>query len=210
MALSSLAGQPVDGRRERFLLRGVPAGSIEAVRAMIARGVHAPLASSAGRLFDAVSALAGTAPLTNGFEAEAAMRLEAAASRGRARTLYPIDFSAEGAPRTVSFRRLTAALVRDRKRGVSPADIAASFHRSLAVMAAEVAVLARRERDIDTVVLCGGVFLNRILLESASRKLDAAGFRVLRPAAFSPNDEAISLGQTAFALARARNERLNR
>ena len=210
MALSYMAGQSVDGRTERFLLRGVPVRSIEAVRAMIARGVHAPLASSAGRLFDAVSALAGTAPLSNEFEAEAAMRLEAAASRGRARTLYPIDVSAEGAPRTVSFGRMTAAVIRDRKRGVPPADIAASFHRSLAALAAEVAVLARRERGIDTAVLCGGVFLNRILLESTSRKLEEAGFRVLRPAAYSPNDEAISLGQIAFALARARNERLNR
>jgi hydrogenase maturation protein HypF len=210
MALSYLAGQTLDPRTERTLLRGVPEGPIKAVRSMIARAVNAPLASSAGRLFDAVSWLSGTAPVVNEFEAEAAMRLEAAAECGRARTLYPADISAQETPRTISFRRMTAALVRDRIRGVPPEDLAASFHRSLAVLAAEVASLARKERGIDTVALCGGVFLNRILLESASRRLEEAGFRVLRPFLYSPNDEAISLGQAAFALMRAKNAGLNR
>jgi len=88
--------------------------------------------------------------------------------------------------------------------------IAAKFHLSLAGLAADVAVRARREAGVDTAVLCGGVFLNRILLESAVRKLEEKGFRVLRPIAYSPNDEAISLGQTAFALARRRFEGVNR
>jgi hydrogenase maturation protein HypF len=210
MALSLLHGLGLDRRTERVLLpRGVPARSLEAVRAMIARGVHAPPASSAGRLFDAVSALAGTAPLENEFEAEAAMRLEAAAAHGRARAVYPLDID-EASPRTVSFKRMAEAIVRHRLAGVSPEDIAATFHRSLATLAVRMARLARREAGLDTVVLCGGVFLNRILLESTTRRLEAADFRVLRPLAYSPNDEAVSLGQAAFALGRARAERLNR
>ena len=210
MALAYLAGlKPAPGA-ERSILRGVPTDSIRAVRAMIARGTHAPPASSAGRLFDAVSALAGTAPLENEFEAEAAMRLEAAACGGRARAVYPIDVSPDGPLRTVSFRRMTASILADRKRGAPAAVIAAKFHLSLAGLAADVAVRARREAGVDTAVLCGGVFLNRILLESAVRKLEEKGFRVLRPIAYSPNDEAISLGQTAFALARRRFEGVNR
>ncbi len=50
-----------------------------AVLEMIRRGIRSPLASSCGRLFDAVSALTGLAPLQNEYEAEAAIRLEAAA-----------------------------------------------------------------------------------------------------------------------------------
>jgi hydrogenase maturation protein HypF len=148
--------------------------------------------------------------VVNEFEAEAAMRLEAAASVGRARTGYPIDISAGGTLRTVSFRRMTAAIFGDRKRGVASAEIAARFHLSLAGLAMDVAVRARQETGVDTVALCGGVFLNRILLEAAVRKLEETGFRVLRPIAYSPNDEAISLGQTAFALARRRSEAVNR
>jgi hydrogenase maturation protein HypF len=104
---------------------------------------------------------------------------------------------------------MTEAIVRQRLAGVSAEDIAATFHRSLAALAVRAARLARRDAGIDTVVLCGGVFLNRILLEAAARGLEAADFRVLRPLAYSPNDEAVSLGQIAFALGRARAERLN-
>jgi hydrogenase maturation protein HypF len=210
MALAYLSALEADLKTERSILPGVPARSIDAVRTMIARGTHSPLASSAGRLFDTVSALAGTAPLVNEFEAEAAMRLEAAASGGRARSVYPVDVSADGPLRTVSFPRMTAAILNDRKRGVPSGDIAAKFHRSLAGLAADVAVRARAEKGIDTVVLCGGVFLNRILIEEASRRLEGQGFRVLRPVAYSPSDESISLGQTAFALARQRTQGVNR
>ena len=65
-------------------------------------------------------------------------------------------------------------------------------------MAAE----ARATAGIQTVVLCGGVFLNRKLTEAASAALTRAGFRVVRPIQYSPNDESLSVGQIAFALAR--------
>jgi hydrogenase maturation protein HypF len=105
---------------------------------------------------------------------------------------------------------MTAAIFSDRKRGLPAARIAAKFHLSLAGLASDVAVRARREAGVETAVLCGGVFLNRILLQAATRTLEEKGFRVLRPIAYSPNDEAISLGQIAFALARRRTEAVSR
>ena len=168
------------------------------------------MASSCGRLFDAVSALAGIAPLVTEFEAEAAMRLEAAAAGVRVRSAYPFDVQGEGAPYRVSFKGLTAAILNDRKRKAAPGVIAAKFHAALARLIVEVAGRAREERGVETVVLSGGVFLNKILLEATGRKLERSGFRVLRPIAFSPNDESISLGQAAFALARRRIEAVNR
>ncbi|MBM3297877.1 MAG: carbamoyltransferase HypF, partial [Candidatus Aminicenantes bacterium] len=62
-------------------LKAVGRKKIEDVLEMMERGLRSPLTSSCGRLFDAVSWLAGTAPLEMEFEAEAAMRLEAAASK---------------------------------------------------------------------------------------------------------------------------------
>jgi hydrogenase maturation protein HypF len=59
---------------------------------------------------------------------------------------------------------------------------------------------ARREHQIDTVVLTGGVFLNKVLVEAATEVLENDGFRVLRPINYSPNDESISLGQIAYGL----------
>ena len=90
----------------------------------------------------------------------------------------------------------------DLGRGVPAAGIAAIFHETLARLIVRIAETARDERGVTTVVLVGGVFLNRVLLERTEVLLEGNGFRVLRPVRYSPNDESLSLGQAAFALAR--------
>ena len=55
---------------------------------------------------------------------------------------------------------------------------------------------------LDTVVLSGGVFQNRLLLERTREALEAAGLRTLVPVALPPNDGGISYGQVAVAAAR--------
>jgi len=181
-------------------LRSVDPARRRAVWEMIASGTHAPPASSCGRLFDAVSAMTGLAPLRNEYEAEAAIRLEAAAAPGRAR---PYAFSlSDGTPKTLSFAPAIRDIVSEVRRGVPPAVVSARFHETLAAAALETAERARFETGIGTVVLGGGVFSNSRLLGRVEERLEKAGFSVLRPLQYSPNDESISVGQVAFALAR--------
>lgn len=185
------------------VLRAVGRRRTAAVLAMARSGLRSPRASSCGRLFDAVSFLCGTAPERLEFEAEAAMRLEAAADRAY-RGVYPVGIAAPGAaggPLEISFAPLVRALVDDLGKGTAVGAVAARFHDSLAGLVARVAERARRERGTAEVALTGGVFLNRRLLERTEKKLAAAGFRVLRPLAYSPNDESLSLGQIARGLA---------
>ncbi len=183
-------------------LRGVGAARRAAVLELIRRGVRSPLASSCGRLFDAVSSLCGTAPERMEYEAEAAMRLEATAA-GRAAGMYPIGLSEAGPdrPAEVSFAPLIRAVVRDLGKGLPACHVSSAFHNSLAGLILRVALKTREERGTDTVVLAGGVFLNRLLLDRTTRRLGRAGFRVLRPVLYSPNDESLSLGQIAWGLA---------
>ncbi len=89
MALAYLAQAGLPEAKWLRIPAGVDADTIRAVRAMIARGSPATIASSCGRLFDAVSALLGLAPAVNEYEGEAAMRLEAEAAVGRAVRRYP-------------------------------------------------------------------------------------------------------------------------
>jgi hydrogenase maturation protein HypF len=189
-------------------LRGIDPRAAEAVWTMIGRGTRSPLSSSCGRLFDAVSALAGTASRANEFEAEAAMRLEAAAGRIKA-SPYPVTVDSAGTPGLVSFDETVRAVVADVRRGTSAERIAARFHSALAEAAVRVARRAEEITGIRTVVLGGGVFLNAVLTSRLSRELARAGFRVLRPTIYSPNDESISVGQIAHALT-ARPEGFNR
>ena len=188
------------------VMRRVGRRRAAAVLAMARSGVRSPRASSCGRLFDAVSFLVGTAPPRMEFEAEAAMRLEAAAAGRRGRA-YPVRISDRGAgrPLEISFEGLIRAVVRDVGAGRPVPEVSAAFHESLARLVLRVAERARRERGTKAVSLAGGVFLNRRLLERTEELLGRADFRVFRPVAYSPNDESLSLGQIAWALARLRS-----
>jgi len=201
MALAYLSKLKVRIPESASLLEGVGRNKILSVQAMIAKGIRSPLSSSCGRLFDAVSAMAGLAPLENEFEAEAAMRLEAAAAGG-SRDVYPYQIL-EGTPALqVSFLETIQNILRDKGRGSRPSLISAKFHNTLAAVILNMAERARRRHGIDTIVLSGGVFLNGKLVERTLSLLERSNFRVLRPVSYSPNDEALSIGQVAHALAR--------
>jgi hydrogenase maturation protein HypF len=208
MALSFLADAFGADIPALAALRRIEAPRRQGVMDMIRRGVRSPLTSSCGRLFDAVSFLCGTGPETMEFEAEAAMRLEAAAG-GRSVRSYPFGFVAPspGGPGEISFAPLFRSLAGDLKRGVPTARISTIFHNTLAEVILTVAEDARKRRGTDTVVLAGGVFLNRKLLERTCARLEERKFRVLRPTLYSPNDESLSLGQIAWGLARFRKAR---
>ena len=206
MALAWLDRAFGDGLPDLAGLRRVAPARQSAVLRMIRAGLHSPPTSSCGRLFDAVSFIAGTAPERLEFEAEAAMRFEAAADR-RGHGLYPVDVidAGPGRPAELSFASLVRALVADVERGLPVSVIAARFHDTLAALVVRVAEKARRERGTGDVSLAGGVFLNKRFLAATEKGLAARGFRVFRPVLYSPNDESISLGQIAWGLAKLKS-----
>ncbi len=157
---------------------------------MLDGGLRSPLASSMGRLFDAVAALTGLR-VDAGFEGQAAMAVEFAAAGCAEDGAYAFDLAegvADPAP-------MVAELLADRRRGVDPARMARRFHGGLANLAAAFAEAA----GLEDVVLTGGCFQNALLAELCARALAARGFRVRRPALFPPNDGGISLGQAWVA-----------
>ncbi|HYN49339.1 MAG TPA: hypothetical protein VES62_00320, partial [Thermoleophilaceae bacterium] len=84
--------------------------------------------------------------------------------------------------------------------------VAARFHNSVAQATASACVLAAGRGYTETVVLSGGVFQNRRLLEHTSALLGASGLRVLVPERLPPNDGGIAYGQLAVAAARLAEE----
>ncbi|HEX2808144.1 MAG TPA: Sua5/YciO/YrdC/YwlC family protein [Kineosporiaceae bacterium] len=154
--------------------------------------------SSVGRLFDAVASIAGVRHEI-GYEAQAAMELQALATRAgtdpagyrlpllpAARTGDPIRWDA-GA--------LIRAVVADLRAGTPPGAIAGRFHRGLAAAIVAVAVHAREETGLDVVALSGGVFANVLLLRLTVAGLRDTGLQVLRHRKVPPNDGGLSLGQ---------------
>lgn len=169
------------------------------VLTMMDQKLNSPLVSSCGRLFDAVSFMVGVAPPKIEYEAEAPMRLEAVATEG-IKAYYDFSVKGENFPYQISFSPTIKSIVEDVNRNLSPSYISAKFHNTLAQVILSVSKRARKEHNIHTVALSGGVFLNKRLLHTASQLLQKNDFHVLRPTLYSPNDESISIGQIAYAL----------
>ncbi len=165
---------------------------------MARTGVNAPLTSSAGRLFDAVSALIGVRDTIN-YEGQAAVELEQLADPFEQGS-YRAGFS-PSEPFQVAGADLVQAAAADLIAGVAPAVIAARFHHGVAQLIEEACVVVRDRRGLDTVALSGGVFQNLLLLSETVARLEARGFRVLTQAQVPCNDGGISLGQAVVAAA---------
>jgi hydrogenase maturation protein HypF len=180
---------------------------------MLESGLHSPLTSSAGRLFDAVASLLDLHQRVS-FEGQAAMALEYVADRS-VRNAYPVtirrvsaasseegpgkhDGPFEGAMLEVDWEPTLRAVLEDLGRGVAPGVISARFHNALVDSIVQVASAVAEP----TVALTGGCFQNRLLTERARRQLQQKGFQVLVHRQVPANDGGISLGQVVVAAAR--------
>jgi hydrogenase maturation protein HypF len=162
-------------------------------------GLASPLTTSAGRLFDAVSALCGLRPRVT-YEGQAAIELEATADPSE-RAGYALPLLAEGTTRPVVLdaRGTVHAIARNLATGTAPGLVSARFHNALADATAGAVRRVAEERGVSVAVLSGGVFQNRLLLERTAARLSRAGLEVLVPERLPPGDGGISFGQAAVA-----------
>jgi hydrogenase maturation protein HypF len=157
------------------------------VHALVQTGT-APMTSSCGRLFDAAAALLGLCEV-NRYEAEAALRLEAAASAPRA-LLGGWHISGG----RVDFSPLFDAVCDAEAR-----DGAALFHGTLAAGLAQLTLEAAQRTGLTTVALGGGCLANRLLNEALCRLLAAQGIRTFVPRHVPAGDGGLALGQAWVA-----------
>jgi hydrogenase maturation protein HypF len=176
------------------------------VRRQIAARLNAPLTSSLGRLFDAISALCGVC-YTATYEGQAAIELEAAADEAETGVYpWPLPTPPADAPWAIDPAPLVRAVVDDLRAGVGVARIAARVHNTLAQTATEVCQHWREITGVREVALSGGVWQNVFLLERTLARLRAAGFTVYIHRLTPPNDGGLSLGQAVVAQAILTND----
>ncbi|HAK96509.1 MAG TPA: carbamoyltransferase HypF [Planctomycetes bacterium] len=168
------------------------------IKELLARDVNCVPVSSAGRLFDAVAAIAGVC-LESSYEGEAAMRLEDLVRDDAPGPDYELPLDCASRPFRLRWEPLVAGVWEDRRRGVPAECIAARFHRGLAAAVCAVCARLRDDAGPPAVALSGGVFHNSVLTAMCVRLLEARGFRVLAHRDFPPGDGGISLGQALIA-----------
>lgn len=167
---------------------------ISLLERMMEKGVNTPLTSSAGRLFDAVSSLLGICDVCT-HQAEAAILLEQSAMGERNAYAYPVSADGE----EVSFYSLFEALVHDRENGVPVSLISARFHTTLANLFVQKARILIRRTKATQVVISGGCFQNKLLVESMRRQFIMAGIPLYIPSRIPCNDGGVAVGQMTVA-----------
>jgi len=174
---------------------------LEIIKQQLKQRINSPLTSSAGRLFDAVSALAGVRGEID-YEAQAAIELEMLAPdelgefEGKC---YPFSIVKDQGIKVVKLEGLFSTIVQDTRNQVPVPIISLKFHNTMAEIIAEMCKLIAEESGITQVALSGGVFQNRLLLKLATSALHKEGFTVLTHHLVPCNDGGISLGQAVIA-----------
>ena len=180
---------------------------------MISRHVNSPLASSCGRLFDAVAAAAGLCREQAQYEGQAAVELEALVDADALRDEgdrlayeFAIARHPPGDLPCIEPLPMWEALLADIGRGEPVPVIAARFHKGLAIALARMIGVLRAEAGaagVATIALSGGVFQNKVLLEQVTERLERLEVRVLSHRQVPANDGGLALGQAAIAAAGA-------
>jgi hydrogenase maturation protein HypF len=193
MALAHLRAAGIPWEPALLPVAACPADEQRVLRHQLETGLGCVPTSSMGRLFDAVSSLAGVRHIAD-YEAQAAIELEGL-SRGVdcGASVYVFDVDRSGQTALIDPTPMVRAVVHDQREGVPAAMIGARFHCAVADLIVD---LAREERDASqTIALSGGVFQNALLLQLASKRLQANGFDVITHRFVPPNDGGIALGQ---------------
>jgi hydrogenase maturation protein HypF len=195
MALSHLRAAGVRWQPDLPAVAACPPAERDVLAHQLETGLGCVPTSSMGRLFDAVSSLAGLRHHAD-YEAEAAIVLEGHARRAGASDAYEFGLTDPG---TADPGPVIRAVAGDVRAGVDPAVIAARFHHAVTELIAALAERCRERTGLDVVALGGGVFQNALLIDAAGRALRERGFTVLRPRLLPPNDGGIALGQLVVA-----------
>lgn len=181
---------------------------------MADRKMNAVVSTSAGRLFDAVSAILGIRK-RSGFEGEASTALQFAAETYKEQkhlhredgSVHQLVYENDGRL-ILDTQTLVQQIVEEKLQGADSNQLAYLFHQELAEQITAACVEARKVSGRKKAALSGGVFQNRLLLRMTENRLMEEGFEVLRHCMIPPNDGGIAIGQAAYGMYQLQNRRI--
>lgn len=183
----------VSNWQHRPEIQFIPKTSIHIISKAITQHINSPLASSTGRLFDAIAAALNITPLRISWEGEAACQLETLA---RQYTVVEPSITIPLIGMTLDLKYFWNHWLNWQ---TSPTAKAYGFHLALAKGFAQLAIKSAEKHHTNTIVLSGGVMHNTLLRQLLCKQLE--GYQVLFPNSYPCNDGGISLGQAAIVAA---------
>jgi hydrogenase maturation protein HypF len=189
MALAYMYAIYGNGLTSLPFMEGKP---VDLIKQMIDKSINTIQTSSCGRLFDAVAAMSGGKTSIQ-YEAQAAIEMMQSIE---SMDVNPFEFETQ-LPQ-IPLIPVIKSVIRSMLKGESFSLIAARFHKTLIELFTQVALSAKKNSDISTIVLSGGVFQNEVLLEHLTTSLQTRGFKTLYNRQVPSNDGGIALGQAAI------------
>jgi hydrogenase maturation protein HypF len=190
--LYEIWGDKVISDRRLAPIAGFSDTELVVVQQMLFKGINSPFTSSAGRLFDAVASILGLRHRVT-FEGQAAMELEFSIQPD-IDDVYPFEIT-NNLPFIVNWMPMIPEILIDLQKGQAAGNISAKFHNTLT----EIIVAVARKVGEPKILLTGGCFQNRYLVERSIGRLSDAGFKPYWHQRVPPNDGGIALGQVVAA-----------
>ncbi len=180
---------------------------LSSINQILTAKINSPLASSVGRLFDAVASAIAICREECSYEGQAAIEMEALVDINRLKDsketlIYPFTLNILDNIYHIDPSPMWQALLDDLQQQIPSEIIAAKFHQGLANAIVDMVQHLCKKNAINRVVLTGGVFQNCILLEQVSTHLTTSGINVLTHSLVPSNDAGLSLGQAVIAAAK--------
>lgn len=169
------------------------------MESMIDGNINCVTSTSAGRLFDAASAVLGIRRV-NSCEGEASMVLQFRAEEKTGQSPVQLKSYEEDGMFRFPTEQLIRELAERRLAGEDPSALANVFHATLADIIVQGCELSRKKTGINTVALSGGCMQNLLLVDLCRRQLEEHKFHVLLHSMTAPNDGGIGLGQALYAM----------
>lgn len=166
---------------------------------MAKNGLNTIVSTSAGRLFDAVSAILSIRKSST-FESEASVTLQFEAEKNHEALDVPDLSVIEDSIKRIDTASLVRWIIEKKLEGKNVQALAYHFHSILAHQIVQMCRQLQKETKRTTVALSGGVYQNTLLLDLTKKELEHYGFHVLCHRMIPPNDGGIGLGQAYYAM----------
>ena len=176
-------------------------GEFNLLSQMASKNINSVKSTSAGRIFDAVSAILNIKRAST-FEGEASTSLMFAAQKYEKENP---DISSDEdieliKDNVLNTSELVVKIAEKYLNGEGKEKLAYYFHDMLSSMIAEQCMISSKETGIKTIALSGGVYQNILLLKLTKEKLKKSNLNVIHHSLIPPNDGGIALGQALYGL----------
>ncbi|MBR5377249.1 MAG: carbamoyltransferase HypF, partial [Lachnospiraceae bacterium] len=170
------------------------------IKKALQNDINVHLSSSAGRFFDACTAMLGIC-MTNSYEGECPARLQAKAEEisedgiRESSTGLKAFIVNEGEMQVVDTVRLFSDLAGMKKNGTDIRMLAYDLHLAISDAIVRCIVRAGNEAGTKKALLGGGTFANSLLIKMILPALEEKGFEVFVNEKVPPGDGGLALGQ---------------